>query len=133
MSIKYIAWLRSAQPFLFLGSSKLSSRCYLFIYLFIYLFEMSLEKGKKKDDELEFDSSVGSVNGVLVWFGSTFVTWRTLSRSVAIHSPPICARCHRASKIPGLALFFRFFFFFWKTNAFHSILAVIQTSIFPPA
>ena len=37
--------LRSAQPFLFLSSSNLSSRFYLFIYLFI--FEMSLEESKK--------------------------------------------------------------------------------------
>ena len=76
---------------------------------------MNLEKGKKKDDEQEFDSCVRSVNGVLVRFGSTFVTWRTLGGSVAIHSPPICARCHRASKItPGTCTFsFVFFFFFF--------------------
>ena len=44
----------------------------------------------------------------------------------------ISARWHRASKItPGTWTFF--FFFFLKTNAFRSILAVIQTSIFPPA
>ena len=36
MSIKYIAWLRSAQPFLFPGCSKLSSR--FFIYFFNYFF-----------------------------------------------------------------------------------------------
>ena len=45
MLIKYITWLRSAQPFLFPGSSKLSS---CFIYLFIYFFETSQESKKKK-------------------------------------------------------------------------------------
>ena len=66
-----------------------------------------------------------------------FVTRRTLTRSVAIHSPPIYAPCHRASKItPGTrTLFFSFFWVGSKTNALRSILAIIQTtcSIFPPA
>ena len=72
-----------------------------------------------------FDSFVGSVNGVLVSFGSTVVTWRTLSGSVAIHSPgSIHARCPWPWKsLPGLTLFSFFsFFFFLKKKARRSSL-----------
>ena len=110
---KYIAWLRSAQPFLFPGSSKLSSRCYLFIYL-----KWAQRRVKKRWWTRVWFLCRFYKPDVLVWFGSTFVTWRTLSRSVAIHSPPICARCHRASKMtPGTCTFF-FRFFFWRQTLF---------------
>ena len=60
MSIKYIAWLRSAQPFLFPDSSKLSSRFFI---------SFRRVKKNKKEDELEFDSCVGCVKwcACLVW------------------------------------------------------------------
>ena len=48
MLIKYIAWLPSVQPFLFPGSSKLSSR-FFFFFLF---FEMSLEESKKNEKKM---------------------------------------------------------------------------------
>ena len=78
--------------------------------LFIYLFEMSQEKSKKRWwTWVWFLCRFCKWCACLVW-----IDWRTLSRSVAIHSPPICARCHRASKITArdLHFFFRFFFYF---------------------
>ena len=47
MSIKCIAWLRSAQPFLFPSSSKLSRR-FSYSFLFFFLKDPKLEESKKK-------------------------------------------------------------------------------------
>ena len=92
---------------------------------------MSLEEKKKKNkmSELEFYSCACSLNGVLVWFGSTFVDLAN-----AQCSPPIYARCLPWRSLPeGLALF-SFFFFFLKTDARRSILALYyQNWHFPPA
>ena len=71
-----LARLRSDQPFLFLSGYhrlKTEQRFSFFSFVETTQEESKKVKKKKKKKKMKFDSCVGSVNGVLVWFGSTFV------------------------------------------------------------
>ena len=97
MSIKCIAWLRSAQPFLFPVSSTLEQPFFFF--------------------EQEFDSCVDSVNGVFGWLGSTFVDladaqWRYIAQ------PSMHAACLEDHTRGTRTFFSPFWLFIIQTSSF---------------